>query len=597
MNGLSLRLHVSLSPADASQAAHGGQTMTETIYCFCAEFDGLKSELERLLIRNRGLTRFGSPAAAAPSTTSSREGSSQQGSNSAASNARSLSGSSSCSSNRSCTSTAQPDRSSAQHEEPVSEAVRASQQLDHDVTLLLQQVDSVMTAPVLQLPAWFTSRSASPACTVAELPESTVPPGLAPHADALQHRIVTPELTAHESASPDSAPADELQHRIVTPKRKACSVSPPAQQTTDSSQQQSFALQKSSHSRSHTQGAATAPEVASAHELSAQAITAFVDTATPRAHSEPDNLDILHEACKVSPSQSQDTPTSIANDQQHHYNGSFDSPHHWHTNHLADSHEHDTGPFDSCCLDHSRSGPVSGSRPSDSCYTDHMKSASVSRSQPSDSRCSNHGKSASVSSSVSSSSHAEAHHSMLASSKQHNIKQQAQESHGDSALIRRASSDDEQSENVAPAWHEQRQRYSNSSSKSAAMSTAGKDHVIGMKSQSKAVEFDSGSLIGAGKAHNKRSQSTSAEFGSDGLISAGRSNLSDQNAAMNSQGKATECGGGGWTGAGRSSLLEGYIEGLNAKLQLPAAVRTRSRNSALHARTPLRSITEVSSEP
>jgi len=41
-------------------------------------------------------------------------------------------------------------------------------------------------------------------------------------------------------------------------------------------------------------------------------------------------------------------------------------------------------------------------------------------------------------------------------------------------------------------------------------------------------------------------------------------------------------------------LLDGYVRGTHAKLQLPAAVRMGSRKTALSVRTPLKSITEVS---
>ena len=300
-----------------------------------------------------------------------------------------------------------------------------------------------------------------------------------------------------------------------------------------------------------------------------------MDTASPLAQSEPDNLDILHEACKLSPSQSQDTPTSVATNQQHHHNSGFDSPHHWHTNHLAESHDHDSRPLNSRCSDHNQSV------------------SAVSRSRPFDNSCSDHRKSASVSSSVSSSSHADTHHSMSVSSARENCKQQTDQAHGDSALHQRASSDDEQSENVAPAWHEQHQQHSNSSNKSAVVSTASKERYAGVHSQSKAVDFGISGLINADKDHiaGLDSHSKATEFGGGSLIGTGKDHINT------SQTTAAEFCSDGLNGAGRNSLVEGYIEGVNAKLQLPAAVRTRSRNSALHARTPLRSITEVSSEP
>ena len=68
--------------------------------------------------------------------------------------------------------------------------------------------------------------------------------------------------------------------------------------------------------------------------------------------------------------------------------------------------------------------------------------------------------------------------------------------------------------------------------------------------------------------------------------------------SMASRAAVEQSHGKGSTGKTSSSagqgLLDGYVRGTHAKLQLPAAVRMGSRKTALSVRTPLKSITEVS---
>ncbi len=350
-----------------------------------------------------------------------------------------------------------------------SAAERASKQLNRDVDLLLKQVDSVMAAPVLQLPAWFTRNAPSPSCTVTELP------------------------------APDSTPTHESyagsQHRVVTPKLKASSVSPPTVHTRSthsdpargslSSDVQQTAARPGPDTSSSLLSSAAVRDVrqtATQHHTSVGTVEASAG-ASAAMPDQPDNLAILHVACSVSPSQSQGTSASTRSNRQDHIDTPL-SPHHWDTNHLADRDISDLSVR-----------PRSETHPA----------ASPSGSM---------------------------HQSVPQAELDHSISMPSPEAAEGSCESTRVDSDDEgaeHTENVAPGWH--RQPLSN-------------------------VRMVNASTV---------------------LEQAGSSTSSDKAAP-------------GMAGQG---LVEGYIRGSNAKLQLPAAVRTGSRKTAWSVRTPLKTITEV----
>ena len=471
-------------------------------WCRLAEFEGLKSELERLLVKNRGLTRLESPEAAAISTNS--PGSSQEGSrrDSHAGTASSCSdslqqsphsslGSRDSSRSFSGVLLGAADRQASDNTYPISAAERASQQLNHDVDLLLKQVDSVMAAPVLQLPAWFTRQSASPSCTVTELQT----------ADRLR-----------DDLSP--APPARRQHRVVSPKLKASSLSTPhthgqstAANTPSSATNQPAAqsgAQPSSSGMSPAAAVTSARPNSAQHTLSSASVSS--SPAQPQVPDEqPDNLAILHVACTISPTGSQDTCTTIRSTPAEHTNivDSPLSPNKWHTNHLADH---------------------ASSHLCESSSSDDSQAASASQSVCDE--CSHHQR---------------AH--VTAAAAEHSVtrhRQTLMPSQG-SGLIKAArhshvsesdnGSGDEQTENVAPGWHRQPLKHA------------------------KPISSMPGSLA----AQPPISQATAEETGNVAGL----------------------------------GLVEGYMRGANAKLQLPAAVRMGSRKTALSVRTPLRSITEV----
>jgi len=204
----------------------------------------------------------------------------------------------------------------------MSAAECASQQLNHDVDLLLKQVDSVMGAPVLQLPAWFTRKSANPSCTVTEL------------------------QTADSAAG--EASMIRVQHKVLTPKIKASFLSPPNQCS-----QPSYSGTSASQSSLHAPQTAVVPETqvpSPPFQSAAAATAAKVDRACSSATAgscvpspqlpghQPDNMAVLHVACSVSPTGSQETPSTIKGSQLDHNDiaDSPMSPAQWHTNHLAE---------------------------------------------------------------------------------------------------------------------------------------------------------------------------------------------------------------------------------------------------------------------
>lgn len=444
-------------------------------------------------MKGRGLTRLGSPEAAAISTNSSnnsQEGS-WRGSHAGSSCADSLQQSphSSLSSRDSSRSFSGvflgAARQASDNTYPISAAERASQQLNHDVDLLLKQVDNVMAAPVLQLPAWFTRQSASPSCTVTELQT----------ADRLQ-----------DDVSP-AQPA-RRQHRVVSPKLKASSLSTPhthgqltAANTPSSATNQPAAqsgAQPSSSGMSPAAAVTSARPNSAQHTLSSASVSS--SPAQPQVpDQQPDNLAILHVACTISPTGSQDTCNTIRSTPAEHTDivDSPLSPNKWHTNHLADH---------------------ASSHLSESSSSDDSQAASASQSV-----------------------HQRAH--VTAAAAEHSMtrpRQTLTPSQG-SGLIKAArhspvsesdkDSGDEQTENVAPGWHRQPLKHAKTFS----------------------------SMPGSLAAEPPFSKAAAEET----------CNVAGQ------------------------GLVEGYMRGASAKLQLPAAVRMGSRKTALSIRTPLRSITEV----
>ena len=443
--------------------------------CWFAEFEGLKRELERLLVRNRGLTRLGSPKAAAVSSRSSSgsQRSSQRGSNARVSTPGSLHASSTPSSSNGSSSSfsgallGAADSQTLHTEYPISAAEHASMRLNHDVDILLREVESVMAAPVLQLPAWFTRKAATPARMATEFLET--------------------------NATPTHSSPISVQHRVVTPKLKASSVSPP-----DMCSKPSHIGAAVSRSSSHVQQASAAPHAqtvcpkfptaavgkptrcSALHDCSNE--LASTSAAAPQLPDEPDNLAILHVACSVSPSDSHDTSTSIRSSQPAHVESPL-SPNCWHTNHVAD-----------------------------------RDSPDLSSSSPP-----NSGQPASASSSMPCTAHTEAEHSMCTEGD--GVTNFGGNVNSKLISVPNDDGDDEHSENVAPGWHRQPlQRVS----------------------------------------------------------SAQQSSTVDQHASRISNVPERQQG-----------LIEGYVRGSNAKLQLPASVRTGSRKTALSVRTPLKTITEV----
>lgn len=368
---------------------------------------------------------------------------------------------------------------------PMSAAECASQQLNHDVDLLLKQVDSVMSAPVLQLPAWFTRKPTSPSCTVTE-------------------------LQIADSAAGEASMV-KLQHKVLTSKIKASFLSLPSQCS-----QPSYSGTSASQLSLHAPQTAIMPETRVPSSLfppSAATTTAKGDRACFSATAgssvpgsqlpghQPDNMAILHVACSVSPTGSQETPGTIKGSSLNHKDiaDSPMSPAQWHTNHLAEREGSDlslsppSGDYQAAPT----SGPVhQHASATDSEAEQYMTGLPGQSLKPS------------VSCGL-----IKARHSPLLD-------------------VDEGNDADDQAENVAPGWH--RQPLSHVSSISSMASRA-------------AVE----------QSHGK-----------------------------GNTGKTSSSAGQG--------LLDGYVRGTHAKLQLPAAVRMGSRKTALSVRTPLKSITEVS---
>ncbi len=372
----------------------------------------------------------------------------------------------------------------------MSAAECASQQLNHDVDLLLKQVDSVLSAPVLQLPTWFTRKPASPSCTVTEL------------------------QTADSAA--DEASMVKLQHKVLTPKIKASFLSPPNQCS-----QPSYSGTSASQSSMHALQAAVMPEpmvpsslfpppaAAAAAKGDRTGCSATAGSCVPSPQlpgHQPDNIAILHVACSVSPTGSQETPSTTRGRPLDHNDigDSPMSPAQWHTNRLAEREGSDL----------SLSPPSGDSQAASTSEHVHQR-ASATDSVAEHHKTTMHGQSLKPSDS-----------SGLIEAARHSPLLAVDE--GTEGLDA-----DDQAENVAPGWH--RQPLSHVSSSISSMASRA------------AVE----------QSHSKgRIEEMSSSAG--------------------------------------QGLLDGYVRGTHAKLQLPAAVRMGSRKTALSVRTPLKSITEVS---
>ncbi|KAL0022177.1 hypothetical protein WJX77_003269 [Trebouxia sp. C0004] len=450
------------------------------------QFEGLKNELERLLVKNRGLTRLPSPDAAQVSACSSdaSQQRSLRDSNVGSSCSASLQQSShrsqgSVGSSRpfSDTVTETADSSFLHSTYLMSSAECASQQLNRDVDLLLKQVNSVMGAPVLQLPAWFARKSASPSCTVTEL------------------------QTADSGAG--KASTVKLQHKVLTPKIKASFLSPPKQRSQPSCSGNHLSLQApqtAAMPETIVPSPLVPPEAAAAAaakgDKACSSATASSCVPSPQLPGhQPDNMAILLVACSVSPTGSQETPSTTRGSPLDHRDiaDSPLSPAHWHTNHLAER----------------ESSDLSLSPPSD----DHL-AASVSR----------HIHRHASADSVAQQHMAATHRQNLKPSESSGLIKAAR--HSPLLAVDEGNNADDQAENVAPGWH--RQPLS---------------HVSSM---------------------------------------ATRANIEWPHGKDNTEGMSTSAG-----------LLDGYVRGTHAKLQLPAAVRMGSRKTSLSVRTPLKSITEV----
>ena len=488
-----------------------------------AEFAGLKDELERLLCRNRGLTRASSPRTAAESASAS--GSSRSCSDRDRDSSVPSRHSSSHSQSSSCSSFSGMLLGQA-NSQPSSAAEQASQQLNHDVDILLKQVDDVMAAPVLQLPAWFTKKPAAQSCTVTELPEAHQ----TPPATHSTHRIVTPKLKANSVSTADSCTS-------------ACEDLMAAMDTATSAAQPQHTKACSALLAASKPAQGTAAGQGTGKRLSS---TSAADT---MAASEPDNLTILHVACASTPSQSDDTTTTIRSGHQA-CTGTLPSPKEWHTNHMADSDGSVSSTTDSTRPPAASVAAAATAWPVDSsaqsaapAWLDDSSAASVAAAaatRPDDSSAGDAGISVM--------------HAARSSRQKPGLKETSKgQSHcTKTSKGRRApggthpnspgqrtqdeltdpdhDQDELQLENVAPGWHRQPLR------------------------------------------NLKRSDTASARL-------------------AQSEGSAeAEVTGGS---AGQGGLMEGYLRGSSAKLQLPTAVRCGSRKSAITARTPLKTITEV----
>lgn len=385
---------------------------------------------------------------------------------------------------------------------PISAAERASQQLNQDVDILLKQVDSAMAAPVLQLPAWFTRKTATPSCTVTELPDANQ---MSPASQSAQstHRVVTPKLKAKASSVQQlhSSTSQSLNTTATT------ATSAAKHQTTILLSEASTAAAKwSTMTFSETDKATGIDSIKAAHDMEA---------------SEPDDLSILRFACSVTPSQSEDTATTITTSHPAQSHTSL-SPSHWHTNRMADSEGSVSSTADSI---HPAAAEAAASQ-AGALPTDAETSDGQGATEDRKHWTSETGSNAAAHSSKTSSANRSSVHSRLGTSKHVHIPNEDELDDPEQDQ----DQDHVHTENVAPGWHRQ-------------------------------------PLQNLSKGRTSSAKLAQPVSGSDPEVTS--------------------------SSVGQGGLMEGYLRGSSAKLQLPASVRTGSRNSALSARTPLKTITEV----
>ena len=459
-----------------------------------AEFEGLKDELERLLCRNRGFTPAPTAAGSSSSSHSSRSSNARNKDSSVH-----LRHSSSQSQSSSCSSFSDILLGRADSQ-PVSAAEEASQRLNHDVDILLKQVDSVMAAPVLQLPAWFTKKPSGSSCTVTELPQAdhTQPASQSAHST---HKIVTPKLKAANSVST----ADSCNSACQDIKAAVSTATSPAQQQPTKAY--------SASSAAWSQSINTAAQQVNGTCLSS---TSAADHMVAR---EPDNLTILHVACSTTPSQSDDTTTTSKSGRQA-QTSALPAPKEWHTNHMADSDGSVSSTADSTQPAASSVAAAAAAWSAESSAGD----AEISVMHAARSSRRRHG--------FHDTSKGQPHRSKTSNSQRAPVGTQPKSpgQHQDELADPEHDQDDLHMENVAPSWHRQPLQ------------------------------------------KLRKSDAASAKLAEP-----------EGNAKAEMAGEL----------AGQGGLMEGYLRGSSAKLQLPASVRTGSRKDAITARTPLKTITEV----
>ena len=437
--------------------------------------------------------------------------------------------SSSHSQSSSCSSFSRVLHANSQFVQPPSATERASQ-LNYDVDILLKQVDSVMAAPVLQLPAWFNKKQISPTCTVTELLQTDATPSPSQSTRSAA-RVITPRLKASSVSSHDYCTGHSQENRIFV------------STATSAAQLSTAVLPK--------------PSTATAVSAAENADHAFpVSTAAAIATKacKPDNLSILRVACSVTPSQSEDTATS--SHQAH--PDTLASPDQWHINHMAGSGESASSSADSIQPENppafaADADADSGLWPEGAESSDRKEAASSWRSGAY--KCSE----------ASAAYHAGP--SLRGATPSDSLEQQ---------ILRQKSS------KVCPL------------SAASQSSKASKSRVSSRRVQAHDRALGSGQSPDSDPEHDDQGP-VHAENIAPGWHRQPLQGLNEGTATSAKSAKPLGSTNGAKAdgSAGPGGLMEGYKRGSAAKLQLPASVRTRSRNSALSARSPLKTITEV----
>lgn len=268
------------------------------------EFSSLKGELERLLVKNRGLTSQRKQSAQ-PVDSLQQSAGSQEAASSDASAASFLSYCSSSSSSFATPHTAiggnSAECSSTAHWQP------NSRQLDDDVAALLQQVDTTIAAPRIMF------REANQLSTAARLPARPANESSASVAAIYNYSNATGvdptavDLTAKRHVTAETASDAQPTPALVAPVQESSACTSRKQLVTPAAEPTGV----------------RSPE--SAISVSRQIV------------SQPDNVAILRAACSVQSPKSQlaaeysihDLIASVKAEEAA-------SPHHWHTNSLAD---------------------------------------------------------------------------------------------------------------------------------------------------------------------------------------------------------------------------------------------------------------------